>query len=356
MSKLNLPTRTWVPQWLGVVTMFTVILPTVMLNGAYAGSMVEVSNTLGILSEDITMGYYAASVGMAAAYPIVPKIRAVVTPKTLLLIDLFLQILISLWCANTSEIEIIIICSFFVGFLKAFVMLEFVVLIRPFFSPKNIRSEFYAYFYPIIFSGGQISMAITAQLAYYYQWQYMYYFTILLMLIAMTFILLFFRYAKKPISFPYKEIDYKSIILIAGALLFSVYVFTYGKAQDWFASTKITIYVFAIPILFYLFWYRQRKNEKPYVSLKPLSHHKSIIGYFFMVLVMFFSSTSSLVTNYMNSIIHIDSVHANLLNIFLLPGFAVGAFICFWWFRWQRWRFRFLISGGMFCYVGYLAI
>ncbi|MEG1649902.1 MAG: MFS transporter, partial [Rikenellaceae bacterium] len=356
MSKLNLPTRTWVPQWLGVVTMFTVILPTVMLNGAYAGSMVEVSSTLGILSEDITMGYYAASVGMAAAYPIVPKIRAVVTPKTLLLIDLFLQILISLWCANTSEIEIIIICSFFVGFLKAFVMLEFVVLIRPFFSPKNIRSEFYAYFYPIIFSGGQISMAITAQLAYYYQWQYMYYFTILLMLIAMTFILLFFRYAKKPISFPYKEIDYKSIILIAGALLFSVYVFTYGKAQDWFASTKITIYVFAIPILFYLFWYRQRNKEKPYVSLKPLSHHKSIIGYFFMVLVMFFSSTSSLVTNYMNSIIHIDSVHANLLNIFLLPGFAVGAFICFWWFRWQRWRFRFLISGGMFCYVGYLAI
>ncbi|MEG1089216.1 MAG: MFS transporter [Bacteroidales bacterium] len=356
MVNLNLPTRTWVPQWLGVITMFVVILPIVMLNGAYTGSMVDVSNTLGILSEDITMGYYATSVGMAVAYPIVPKIRAVVTPKTLLLSDLFLQILLSFSCAHTNNIDIIIICSFLVGFLKAFIMLQFIVFIRPLLSPKNVRSEFYAYFYPIVFSGGQISMAITAQLAYYYKWQYMYYFTMLLMLIAMVFILLFFRYAQKPISFPYKEIDYKSIILIASALLFSVYVFTYGKTLDWFASTKIRIYVIAIPILFYLFWQRQRAQDKPYISFKPLSHHKSIIGYFFMILVMFFSATSSLVTSYMNSIIRIDSVHANSLNLFLLPGFIVGAFICFWWFRWQRWRFRFLISAGMFCYVIYLSI
>ncbi|MEG1749613.1 MAG: MFS transporter [Tannerellaceae bacterium] len=356
MVKLDLPTRPWVPQWLGVVTMFFVILPIVMLNGAYTGSMVEVSNTLGILSEDITLGYYAASVGMAVAYPIVPKIRAVVTPKTLLLGDLFLQILISFGCAHTNNIDLIIICSFFVGFLKAFVMLQFIVSIRPLFSPKNIRSEFYAYFYPMVFSGGQISMAITAQLAYYYQWQYMYYFTMLLMLVAMTFILLFFRYAKKPISFPYKEIDWKSIILISSALLFSIYVFTYGKSLDWFASTKIRIYVMAIPLLFYLFWQRQRTSEKPYISLKPLGHHKSVIGYFFMILVMFFSATSTLVTNYMNSIIRIDSVHANALNLFLLPGFCVGAVVCFWWFRWQRWRFRFLVSGGMFCYVIYLSI
>ena len=38
----------------------------------YTGSMLEVSNTLGTNSEDITMGYYAASAGMAIAYPIIP--------------------------------------------------------------------------------------------------------------------------------------------------------------------------------------------------------------------------------------------------------------------------------------------
>ena len=65
MVKLNLPLRPWVPQWLGIVTMFVVMFPIIMLNGTYTGSMLEVSSTLGILSEDITMGYYAAAAGMA---------------------------------------------------------------------------------------------------------------------------------------------------------------------------------------------------------------------------------------------------------------------------------------------------
>ena len=356
MVKLNLPTRPWVPQWLGIVTMFIVIFPITLLNGAYTGSMVEVSNTLGVLSEDITMAYYSASVGMAVAYPIVPKIRTIATPKTLLLTDLLLQIFFSLVCAKTGSMDVIMVCSFCMGFLKAFVMLEFIILIRPLFSPKNVRSEFYAYFYPIVFSGGQLSMAITAQLAYHYQWQHMYYFVTILLLIAILFVICFFRYARRPMHIPFKEMDGRSMFIIATAFLLTLYTFTYGKTLDWFASPKIRVYVFVIPLLIALFIHRQRTQGKPFVSLKPLFLHKSIIGYGFMVLAMFLTATSSLVTNYMNSIIRVDSIHANSLSLWLLPGYVVGAVICFWWFRWQRWRFRFLISGGMFCYVIYLAI
>jgi MFS family permease len=356
MLKVNLPTRPWVPNRLGILTLFVILVPVVMLNGVYTGSIVEVSNTLGILSEDITLAYYATSVGMAVAYPIVPKVMAVVTPKTLLLSDLFLQILLGLCCAHTDNMDIIIVCSFFIGFLKSFMMLQVLSLLKPVFTPRDVRSELYAYFYPIAFSGGQISMAITAQLAYYYQWQYMYYFTNLLLLVAMAFILFFFRYARRPVSFPYKDIDWKSILLISCAWLFAIYAFTYGKTLDWFSSRTILVYSLAIPVLIYLFIHRQKTQENPYVSLKPLGRYKSIIGYCFMALVMFLTATSSLVINYMNSIIRVDSVHANTLNLFLLPGFIVGGILCFWWFRWQRWRFRFLVAGGMFCYVIYLAL
>ncbi|MEG1564985.1 MAG: MFS transporter [Bacteroides sp.] len=354
--QLNLPTRPWVPQWVGVITMFVVMLPIMLLNGVYTGSMVEVSGTLGILSEDITMAYYATSVGMAVAYPIVPKLRAVITPKTMLLSDLMLQAILSFYCGRTTDIDMIIICSFFIGFLKAFVMLEFIVHIRPLFSPKNVRSEFYAYFYPMVFSGGQLSMALTAQLAYHYQWQYMYFFIVILLLIAMVFVLLFFRYAKRPIHIPFKEIDGKSILLIATVLLMTIYLFTYGKTLDWFASDKLKLFALVVPPLLWFFFSHQHASEHPYVSTVPLFRVKSIVGYAFMAVVMFFSATSSLVTNYVNSIIRVDSIHANGLNLWLLPGFFVGAFICFWWFRWQRWRFRFLISGGLFCYVLYLGL
>ena len=56
MKELEAPVRQWVPDWLGLISIFIVIFPVTMLNGSYTGSMLEVSNTLGTNSEDITMG------------------------------------------------------------------------------------------------------------------------------------------------------------------------------------------------------------------------------------------------------------------------------------------------------------
>lgn len=356
LSQINVPIRPWVPRWLGLVTAFVVMLPVILINGAYTGDITEVSGTLGVLSEDIRMAYYATSAGMAVAYPIIPKLRPVITTKTVLLTDLLLQALLSLICARVNQMDIIIVCSFFIGFLKAFAMLEIILMIRPFFSPKNVRSEFYAYFYPIVFSAGQISMALTAQLAYSYQWQYMYYFVVLLLLLAILFVLLFFRYARRPLYIPFKDIDGRSLLILSAAMLFTLYVATYGKTLDWFSSPKIIAFTLSAPVLGWLFLQQQTGRRNPYIKLEVLNSSKALIGYFYMMLTMFFSSSSALLTSYINSILHIDSVHANLLNLWLIPGFVAGAVICFWWFRWQRWRFRFLIAGGMGCFAVYLAI
>jgi len=356
LQALNVPVRRWVPQWLGFVTAMIIMIPVALINGAYTGDITEVSGTLGVLSEDIRMAYYATSVGMAVAYPLIPKVRAVLTTKTALLIVLLMQAILSFICAKVHQIDIVIICSFFIGFFKGFAMLEIIIMIRPFFSPANVRSEFYAYFYPIVFSAGQVSMALTAQLAYYYQWQHMYYFVVILLLIAIVFISAFFRYGHSPLHIPFKEMDGRSVLLAATSLLFIIYIFTYGKTLDWFSSPKIVIYTVATPILLWLFFYRQSNAKKPYIRVEVLNHSKALIGYFFMILTMFFSSSSSLIISYATSIIRIDSIHTNALNLWMLPGFILGAIICFWWFRWQRWRFRFLISGGMFCFVIYFAI
>lgn len=356
LQALNVPIRPWVPQWLGFVTAIVILLPIALINGAYTGNIVEVSGTLGILSEDIRMAYYATSVGMAVSYPLIPKIRPAVTTKTVLLIDLLIQVILSLICARVGQIDIVIVCSFFIGFFKGFAMLELIIMIRPFFSPGNVRSEFYAYFYPIVFSAGQVSMALTAQLAYHYQWQYMYYFIVIMLLIAIVFVQAFFRYGRKPVHIPFKDIDGKSILLISAIQLFIIYIFTYGKTLDWFSSDKILIYSIITPILIWLFLTRQITSKTPYIKLEVLNHSKALIGYLFMMITMFFSSSSALVTSYTTNILRLDSIHTNALSLWMLPGFIVGAIICFWWFRWQQWRFRFLISGGMFCYVFYFAI
>lgn len=135
-----------------------------------------------------------------------------------------------------------------------------------------------------------------------------------------------------------------------------IYVINYGKVLDWMASAKLCAYIVISPILIALFIWIQHHSKNPYVSLAPLFQPKAIIGYFYMMLVMFFSTSTTLLTNYLSIILKVDSTHTYSLYIFLLPGYVIGAFICFWWFRWQRWRFRFLIAGGMSCFVIFFGV
>ena len=141
-QQLDIPVRRWVPDWLAVGLVFIIILPVTMLNGTYTGSMVEVSNTLGAYTEDITIGYYAASAGMAIAYPIVPKVLNAFSSKSLLLVDLTLQFLLSWVCARAANTEVLVTFSFVIGFLKGFLMLWLIRRIKSIFSPRDVRSEF----------------------------------------------------------------------------------------------------------------------------------------------------------------------------------------------------------------------
>ena len=357
-QRLDLPLRHGLPSWVGVVTMFLVAIPVMMINGTYTGSIQEVSGTLGVLSEDITMGYYAASAGMALVYPILNIVMGRVTQKTMLLIDLSLQALVSWMCARTRSIDLLIIYSFVLGFLKGFAMLWFVKKLSQLASPNNVRSEFYAYFYPIVFSVGQLSMIVTAQLAYYYDWKYMYYLEVILLLIALTTVLATFRYAKRPMQSPFSGIDFRSIFIAGVSILMAMYVFTYGRTLDWFHSPRLRYYAVAAILLMALFLWIQwaRRNRSPYVHLIQITRVKSLLGYLYMFITMFFCSSGTLITNYVTGIVRTDSVHANTLYLYVIPGFVVGAFLCFWWFRWQRWRFRYFVSAGMFCFVAYFAI
>ena len=350
-QQLDIPVRRWVPDWLAVGLVFIIILPVTMLNGTYTGSMVEVSNTLGAYTEDITIGYYAASAGMAIAYPIVPKVLNAFSSKSLLLVDLTLQFLLSWVCARAANTEVLVTFSFVIGFLKGFLMLWLIRRIKSIFSPRDVRSEFYAYFYPLVFSGGQLSMVVTALLAYHYDWKYMYYFMMMLLIVAILLVIILLRHDRPSTGVPLRELHVREMVIISAGLLMLIYVITYGRISDWMASTKICVYIVIAPLLIALFLWEQFHSPQPFVSLKPLFQWKAILGYFYMMLVMFFTTSTTLLSNYMTTILRVDNVHNYTLYIYLLPGYVLGAFVCFWWFRWQRWRFRFLIAGGMACFA-----
>lgn len=342
--------RSWVPQWLVCVVAMFILVPVILINGAYTGSSVDISSYLGVLSEDINMAYFASSVGMAMAYPIIPIIKPVATTKTIILIGLLVQLILSWFCAFTSSIELIILASFLIGYFKAFTMLEVIFIIMPIFSPSNTRNEFYAKFYPITLVVGQLSLVLTSEFAFHYQWQHMYFFLIALLLLAMVLVVIFMAFGNKLLRIPYKEIDWISFFQSSLVFLCILYVATYGKINDWFSSSKILFATILIPTVGWMFVRRQLMADKPFVNLNVLKNRNSVVVYLFSFIMMFFASFTILTASYVNSVLRLDSTKANELYLYMIPGICLGGFICYYFFK-KEIRMAWLIFIGFSCFT-----
>lgn len=348
--------RSWVPQWLQAVVALVVLIPIMLINGAYTGSNLDISSALGVMSEDINMAYYATSAGMAMAYPIIPIIRPIATTKTIILVVLFLQLLLSLCCALTSYIEIIIVCSFFIGFFKGFSLNETLAILSPIIAPSGTRNELYSKFYPITLTCGQLSLVLTAELAYEYQWQYMYYFMIALLLISMIFVVICMAFGRKLIRLPYKEIDWLSFFQASCFMIGIIYICTYGKTNDWFASRNIIIAAMLVPMLGWLFIRRQLMSDHPFADLSIFKNRNSVVVILFSFLMMFMASYSTLSSSYVTSVLRLDSTKSNELYLYMIPGIILGGFICYYFYL-KAIRMAWLLFIGFLTFsfgIGYL--
>lgn len=342
--------RNKVPKWLMAGVACTIMAPIMLINGAYTGSSIDISGTLGVMSEDINMSYFSTSAGMSVAYPLIIKLRPVLETKNNLLFTLLMQVFLSIICAETGNMTVIAICSFLIGYFKAFALLEIISILMPILSPHNKRGVFYAKFFPMTLGLSQLSMVLTSELAYRYNWQHMYYFMVALLLVAIIAVLLTFRYAKLPSIIPLLDADWISVILISIFYVSVIYVFTYGKTYDWFSSPSIWIATFfVIPISLILFVRRQFITEKPYADLTILKNTNTWLGYIIMFIGMFYVSVSVLVSSYVTSVLKLESNRLYELYIMSIPGFIVGSLLCLWWFKKER-RVNLII------FIGYLSL
>lgn len=348
------PFRSWVPQWLTATVAIIILIPALLINGAYIGSNIDISSFLGVLSEDINMAYYSASAGMAVAYLIIPKIRLLVTTKTIILGVMLFQVVLSLICAETAYIEVIILCSFLIGCFKAFSMVEVIGILMPVLSPSGTRNEFYAKFYPITLTCGQLSLILTSALAYVYNWQYMYYFMILMLLIAVIAVIVCMNYGNIPLLFPVKDIDWVSFFLVSFCFMLVIYIATYGKTEDWFNSPKIITATLLVPLTGWLF-IRRQFSAKPLLDMSILKNRNSVTVYLLSFVLMFYASFSILLSFYTTSILRIDSAHINELYAYMIPGIIVGGVVCYYWFK-REIRMAWLIFMGFACFAVSIAL
>jgi hypothetical protein len=233
-------------------------------------------------------------------------------------------------------------------------MIETINILMPALSPSGTRNEFYAKFYPITLACGQLSLILTAELAYVYNWQYMYYFMILLLLVAIIAVVICMSFARRLVRIPFKEIDWLSFFLVSVCFMAIVYVSTYGKTKDWFSSNSIIFATILIPLTGWLF-IRRQFSDTPFLDMSVLKNRNSVTVYILSFVLMFYASFSILLSSYTTTVLRLDSTHMNTLYLYMIPGFLVGAVICYYWFV-KEIRMAWLIFMGFACFTVSIAM
>ena len=198
---------------------------------------------LGIISEHIQFANFATSIGMAAFCPFLYRLVVIRRQKMMCLAGFSLMYIFSYICAKTDSVFLLALCSIFMGFLRMvlmmvnlFTLIKYAGHIEAYdkITPGNEpvtgegwdkldieRSAAQPAIYLFFMVLGQLGTSLTAWLAFEYEWQYIHYFMmgLLLLCILITFITMpYHKYTTRRFPINLKQFGNASIFCITLAL------------------------------------------------------------------------------------------------------------------------------------------
>lgn len=347
--KSNYPFYKWVPRPLGIIIHILLFFPVLFVSGMYTSNSGETTSALGIISEHIQFSSFATSIGMVVFTPFMIRYLEMRRPKMTYMVGFILMFLFSYICAITDMMWLLMLCSFLTGFIR--IMLIFntlfslinyasgrnvVDLLKPEFAPTDLavvdkmdhlKGVALPFLYLFFICIGQIGSSLTALLAYEYEWQYVYYFMMGILLVVIFLVEVTMKYQPR-LEIPRLNMKKTGDFIVASIVMLSgCYILIYGKTYDWFDDTSICIAFILFILSLGIFILVQNRSRHPYLNLDVFKCKNVLIAITMFMLLMLINSSSMLVTVFTGVSMKIDNVQNAVLGNYSMIGYLIGAIV-----------------------------
>ena len=367
-SPKNYPFYNWVPKPVGIIILFVFFLPILTVGGTYSVASTEMMSGLGIISEHIQFANFATSIGMAAFCPFLYRLVVIRRQKMMCLAGFSLMYIFSYICAKTDSVFLLALCSIFMGFLRMvlmmvnlFTLIKYAGHIEAYdkITPGNEpttdegwdkldieRSAAQPAIYLFFMVLGQLGTSLTAWLAFEYEWQYIHYFMmgLLLLCILITFITMpYHKYTTRRFPINFKQFGNASIFCIT--LTCITYVLTYGKVLDWYDDPTIQWATVCAIIAGGIFLYIESTQRNPYYQLDVFKLRTIRMGFLFYFLLMVLNSSAMFVNVFTGIGMKLDNFQNATLGNWSMLGYLIGG-IATIWLSVKGVHFKYLFAAG----------
>ena len=346
----NYPFYDWVPKPVGILILILLFIPILTVGGVYSANSGEMMSGLGILSEHIQFVGFVTSIGMAAFAPFFYDLVRIRREKLMCLVGFSIMYLLSYVCAVTESIFLLALCSLIMGFLRmVLMMVNLFTLIKYAFgmeATRNItpgnepsdeegwdrldreKSTSMPIIYLFFMILGQVGTALTAWLAYEYEWQYVYYFmmgTILLSILIIFITMPFHSYPGE--RFPITFSKFGNVVVFSCMITCFIYILVYGKTLDWFDDPTIVRAALLTLLFGAIFIYLESSRRSPYFLMDLFKLRTINMGVILFLLLMILNSSAMFVNVFTSIGMKIDNWQNAALGNWCVVGYIIGAIL-----------------------------
>lgn len=356
----------WVPKWLGGLMFFFIFVPTMFLSGAYSSNAADMVGGLGILSEHVMFATFAAAIGLVVAGPYVLPVLKSFGARRIYITGFGIMLALNIVCGYTESVAVLASCSFLMGVVRVFVMLNTIFSLIKHFAgidpmsmlspatdatPEQIekknrgRAMLQSITFFIFLTIGQAGSYLTSKIAYEYRWQYAHWYVAIYVLIAMLLVLFLMLPShtrdKSKIEWPPL-----SQAITAAIFFFAVtFVLVYGKTFDWFDDWRISLSAGVALVSAGAFILQHRFARRRFIDPKAFTAPSVRMSIVFFTLVMLLNSSSALSSAFMGMSMKLDSVQTAAIGNWQIVGFFLAMLINITMIK-KAIHSRWVIAGG----------
>ncbi len=346
-----------------LVQLLLIILLSVILFGItpiYTTNIPYLVSGTGAMTEYYIWANYASVIGMGAAMPLIIRLKARFRTKEIFVSTFVGMAMLFIVMGTTKQPEVIVGASLLLGFLRMLAMMEVILPLFAILSADGNRGRFYTVFYTSVLIMTQISGYHVTEISHHFNWQYAYLYIAAICLGSALICVIFqhnLRFMKK---IPLYYVDWYSGLLSIISFMILGYVFSFGKQQAWFASDNIKWATVAFFALFSIFLIRQQVIKRPFITLTGFRKSNVIHGMLMLGFLGMFLATATLQNTFAMGILRYNPMVNASLNLLMIPGLIVGAWVSIKWFA-KEIPVKMLIFSGfasfmMYCIILYFSM
>lgn len=324
-------------------------------NGMYFCSMSQVGSILSLTPDDVKMLINAGFVGMTMYFPVAFRLKFRFTNRGSLMIAALVLTAINLIMPHIHSLPLLMALCFVAGFFRLYGTFECLSSLLPKIAPTYNYAVFLSFVFFTVLGFVRIFDIAGAYIVYYYNWHYIHYFAIGLMLLVILGAFTLMRPFRPMPKMLLYGIDWLGMVLWSIFLFSAIFVVQYGEEMDWVHSPYIRSAAGISCLALAANLLRMKHIRHPFIEPNAFKTRNLLnLLVLFVCLDILLATQQVLQNTFTAVVLQIDQLNSLNFSWFYILGMFLGALFSWYSLSKLKWHHKLVCFVGMALVVLYI--